>query len=144
MRKLTFTNEEGSFKTTLECSPWSLYDALRNVEKFLKSCGYEFDGKLEVVKTDKHPYNQWQDYNPTSMTHSNGLTVSQISTLTTNAKDSQWAGINQHPTMAPLTTADIRALTTADLSAFTLPSSSLEAIKPINLTDLNYSYKATL
>ena len=135
MRKMTLICEDGQhYKNVLECSPWSLQDALSYIEKFLKANGYEINGILQVNNPSKPEYGQWKDYNPTTMTHSNGLTVSQISTLNSLAKEPDWSSVNKYPTMSPLTTEQIKPLTTADLSAFTLKSSDLSALKSVDLT----------
>ena len=134
MRKISLISEQGQDKVTIEFNDNGIYDTIRKLEQFLRAVGYKIDGQLIInggVAEAKGAKPMQQQY---TMTGTSATYASQsnpeITTISLTAKDKKMVGewqdykfdassLNQYPTMAPLTTADLRALTSADIAAFT-------------------------
>ena len=125
----------------MNCNELYLGDIFARFKEFLQGCGYEIDGDIEVLEYNseqdynsgyrlteppKHepkfdfsniPNNNWpfgplkSEPLPTLTTVDlSSLTVTDLSTGETKSH-SDWANINQYPTMAPLTTEQIQSFT---------------------------------
>lgn len=131
-----FDSNDGERHLEMNCNELYLYDIFARFKEFLQGCGYEIHGEIEEVdynspstltEPPKHepkfdfsniPNNNWPfgelktESIPALTTAAlASLTVTDLSTLTTKPWG-DWSGINKYPTMAPLTSEQVKSWTT--------------------------------